>query len=75
MWWDIDLQPAHAAPRDAAAPLGPTALGEGLLDWILPTLSGESPAALLGEPLADLAHADGHDRRTLRRALQRAAAG
>ena len=53
MWWHADLpelEPLLAAPAPAPEPSAP---GEALLDWILPTLAGEPIADEGSDPNAD----------------------
>jgi hypothetical protein len=65
MWWHADLPAPLSAPEADGIPPEPSAQGEFLLEWILPTLEGERDTD---------AHADGGERRTLRNELRQSEA-
>ena len=62
MWWHVDLPASLSAPEATGIPSEPNAQGEFLLEWILPTLTGEL------DP--EIRAVDGGERRNLRRELR-----
>ena len=65
MWWHADLPAALSSDPASEASLEPQALGEFLLEWILPTLGEGGRARRLWQD-----ESDGGKRRALRRDLR-----